>query len=88
MARITAGHTDPADILTPYTVTADARREARLCWIHRRPLEPGTPAYLDGDGLAVCPECAAHCTTCTGEDCDHPRYAYAAPDGERPGASS
>jgi hypothetical protein len=78
MARTAAPGTDPADILTPYTVSTTATRAARMCWINRHPLEPGTAAFLDGEGLAVCAECAAHCTVCTDDDCEHPRYAYAA----------
>jgi hypothetical protein len=88
MSRIATADTDPADVLRPYTVTATARREARMCSVNRHPLEPGTSAFLDGDGLTVCAGCARHCTTCTDEECDHPRYAYAAPASELPGASS
>jgi hypothetical protein len=49
------------------TATDTASRAARMCWINRHPLEPGTAAFLDGVGQA---DCAAHATACT--DCDHP----------------
>lgn len=82
--RIATADTDPVDILKPYTVIPGAWRAARMCWINRQPLDPGTDAFLDGDGLAVCTECAEHCTSCTDEDCDHPQYAYAAQDQAAP----
>jgi hypothetical protein len=72
----------PADVLTPYTVTADATRAYRVCWISREDLEPGTAAFTDGQGVVICAACAAHCTSCTDPACDHPRYAYAAQASE------
>jgi hypothetical protein len=67
----------PADVLTPYTVTADAGRAYRVCCLNREDLEPGTAAFTDGQGVVVCAACAAHCTSCTDPDCDQPRYTYA-----------
>jgi hypothetical protein len=72
-----AADAEPADVLTPYTVTAGTTRAYRVCWINREDLEPGTEAFTDGQGLVVCAACAAHCTSCTDPDCDHPRYTYA-----------
>jgi len=48
-----------------------------VCWINYKALEPGTAAFVDGEGGEV--GCAAHATLCTDEDCDlgHPLYAYA-----------
>jgi hypothetical protein len=73
-----AADATPADVLTPYTVATGTTRAYRVCWINRETLEPGTAAFLDdGQGLVVCAACAAHCTSCTDPDCDHPRYVYA-----------
>jgi len=69
--------TDPDEILTPYTVEPGQHRGARVCWLNREPVEAGTAAFLDSNGMLVCAKCAAHCTRCSDEDCDHPRYAYA-----------
>jgi len=67
-----------ADVLTPYTVTGDSTRAYRVCWLNRETLEPGTAAFTDGQGVVVCADCSAHCTSCTDPACDHPRYTYAA----------
>jgi hypothetical protein len=70
----------PAEVLIPYTVAAGTTRAYRVCWINLEALEPGTAAFTDeAQGLVVCAACAAHCTSCTDPDCDHPRYVYAAP---------
>ena len=72
-----AADATPAEVLTPYTVTADTTRAYRVCWINREDLEPGTAAFTDGQGVVICAACAEHCTSCTDPACDHPRYAYA-----------
>jgi hypothetical protein len=77
-----AAKATPADVLTPYTVTADATRVYRVCWLNREDLAPGTAAFTDGQGVVVCAACAAHCTSCTDPACDHPRYVYAAQASE------
>jgi hypothetical protein len=71
--------TQPADVdelLSVYTVTPPG---ARMCCLNRETLEPGTLAWSDGTGLVICAACAAHATSCTDDDCDHPRYRYPAP---------
>ncbi len=60
-----------AEVLTPYTVPAGGR----LCSLGREEIPAGAAAFTDADGWVVCTGCAAHCTSCTDADCDHPRYA-------------
>jgi hypothetical protein len=63
--------TATAGVLTPYTVPA----EGCLCSAGREEIPAGAAAFADADGWIVCGGCAAHCTSCTDPDCDHPRYA-------------
>lgn len=79
MARTATPDTDPPASSRPYTATATACRAARMSWINRHGMEPGTAAFLHGEGLAVWAECAAHAAACTDDNCDHLLYAYAAP---------
>jgi hypothetical protein len=74
--------TDLADVLKPWTVAANASRAWRMCWLERHPLQPGTAAFVDGEGMVVCAECAEHATSCRDDDCDHPQYVYARTEAE------
>jgi hypothetical protein len=69
------GDASAAKVLTPYTVAVGTTRAYRVCWLNYEALEPWAAAFVDGEGMVMC---AAHCILCTGPDCDHPQYAYAA----------
>jgi hypothetical protein len=74
--------TEPAEMLTPYTVAPPMGLPHMTCSLGWETLPPGTAAFTDSSSFVVCARCAAHCVTCTDADCDHPTYVYASQEGQ------